>query len=593
MKKLYLGIIALLITGSTFAQCSDLFFSEYVEGSSNNKALEIYNPTAVPVNLTGYKVQIYTNGSATVSSTYNLTGTVAAGDVFVLCHKLANSAIKGFADDTTQGGGVMNFNGNDVLALLNGTTLLDRIGNVGDTADIPFDTTTGKDHSYVRLPNIQQGSTNWTTGKLEWTMYPKDTIHLGSHTMNPCGAITDTLVRFSPVAASVAENVGTYNVNLALNAASAGTTFTADVVLTGGTGSAADINNYTTQTVSFTPGSSSATLTLTVTDDALPEGPETLIFTIRNASAPLLIGADSVFTLSIDASDVPAVPYNIGQISSQNANGQPDSVGVKVAISGTVLSIDYRATGLDFFIHDATDGIEIFSPTSSFGYTVAEGDSVAAVGTVGFFNGALQLVNLDTVYKIGTGVVPAPTVVQDLDETTEAELVRLNNVHLVTPSQWDNTQTSGFNCDITDGQGTWILRIDEQSALFNQTAPPFTFDVIGIGSQFDNSSPYTSGYEILPRYVTDLILHSGINEVDATLATVFPNPSNGNFTIRLKEATGAVEVRLFNVAGQQMLMEKTAEQTITINRNDLSAGIYVVEVTSATKVFRTKINIQN
>ena len=72
-----------------------LFFSEYVEGSSNNKALEIYNSTDAAIDLAAdsYVVQMYFNGSTTPGLTISLTGTVAIGDVFVLAQSNANAAI--------------------------------------------------------------------------------------------------------------------------------------------------------------------------------------------------------------------------------------------------------------------------------------------------------------------------------------------------------------------------------------------------------------------------------------------------------------------------------------------------------------------
>ena len=70
--------------GSHTASCSgsgggaELFISEYVEGSSNNKALEIYNPNGTSVSLTGYTVEIYANGSISVSSTVTLSAATRA-----------------------------------------------------------------------------------------------------------------------------------------------------------------------------------------------------------------------------------------------------------------------------------------------------------------------------------------------------------------------------------------------------------------------------------------------------------------------------------------------------------------------------------
>src|SRR5687768_5427098 len=80
---------------SAEAAATDLFFSEYIEGSSNNKALEIYNGTAAPVNLgaLGYKVEMYFNGAVTPGLTANLTGTVPAGGTFVLAPTNANATI--------------------------------------------------------------------------------------------------------------------------------------------------------------------------------------------------------------------------------------------------------------------------------------------------------------------------------------------------------------------------------------------------------------------------------------------------------------------------------------------------------------------
>lgn len=74
-------LLANVVAGrqAAHAATSELFFSEYVEGSSNNKALEIYNGTGAAVNLTtgGYNVQMYFNGSTAAGLTISLRGTVA------------------------------------------------------------------------------------------------------------------------------------------------------------------------------------------------------------------------------------------------------------------------------------------------------------------------------------------------------------------------------------------------------------------------------------------------------------------------------------------------------------------------------------
>ena len=85
MKKSLLAIFT-FAAGFSFSQdCAKIFISEYVEGWSNNKALEIYNPTSAPIDLSQYFVARYSNGAttATVANAVQLSGTVAAYDVYV------------------------------------------------------------------------------------------------------------------------------------------------------------------------------------------------------------------------------------------------------------------------------------------------------------------------------------------------------------------------------------------------------------------------------------------------------------------------------------------------------------------------------
>ena len=69
------ALVALAGAGGASAAPTELFFSEYVEGSSNNKALEIYNGTGVPVNLAtaGYNVQMFFNGNPVAGLTIRIS----------------------------------------------------------------------------------------------------------------------------------------------------------------------------------------------------------------------------------------------------------------------------------------------------------------------------------------------------------------------------------------------------------------------------------------------------------------------------------------------------------------------------------------
>jgi predicted extracellular nuclease len=118
------------VPGTATAAPTELFFSEYVEGTSNNKALEIYNGTGAPINLTTgvYDIQMAFNGSPTPGLTIALTGTVAAGDVYVVAQSLAAPAILAQADQTNGSGW---FNGDDAILLRKGGVVIDSIGQQG------------------------------------------------------------------------------------------------------------------------------------------------------------------------------------------------------------------------------------------------------------------------------------------------------------------------------------------------------------------------------------------------------------------------------------------------------------------------------
>ena len=84
MKKSLLFLVAVLMGTGLFAQeCSDLFFSEYVEGSGNNKALEIYNSTDNAIDLSQYTINRYSNGDPDPTNTMILSGTIQAKGVVV------------------------------------------------------------------------------------------------------------------------------------------------------------------------------------------------------------------------------------------------------------------------------------------------------------------------------------------------------------------------------------------------------------------------------------------------------------------------------------------------------------------------------
>ena len=188
-RSLALAVVLLVcgLVGPSVASAasSDLFFSEYVEGSSFNKALEIYNGTGAPVDLSAgsYNVFMSFNGG-TSTLTINLTGTVAEGDVYVVAPTNANSTILAAAD---QASGSSWFNGDDAVVLRKGATVLDVIGQIGFDPGTEWGTglTSTADNTLRRKAGITEGDTNGADAfdpATEWDGFATDTFGgLGSH----------------------------------------------------------------------------------------------------------------------------------------------------------------------------------------------------------------------------------------------------------------------------------------------------------------------------------------------------------------------------------------------------------------------------
>jgi len=229
MKRI---LFSLSLLPSLFAgaqDCAKIFISEYVEGWSNNKALEIYNPTSAPIDLGQYFVARYSNGSttATVANSVQLSGTIAPYDVHVAVldkrdpngtgqeapiWDSLNVRGDGFYSPVYNTSNAFYWNGNDAVMLAKGTlpadpatlinatnvpnfAIIDIFGKIGEnpanetgssagndgawSTQFPYSTGLGvlvsKDHSMLRKASIKKGVTapvSFFDPLLEWDTIP-------------------------------------------------------------------------------------------------------------------------------------------------------------------------------------------------------------------------------------------------------------------------------------------------------------------------------------------------------------------------------------------------------------------------------------
>lgn len=178
MRNLILVALATLSASLLTAQCNELFISEYIEGWSNNKALEIYNPTGSAIDMTDYRLERYSNGATAAADNQktDLTGTIEPGDVLVyvidkqdpdgvdfetpVWDELAEQADI-WLNPVYEENNTMYFNGNDAMVLrkISTNTPVDIFGVIGeDPGTAGWDEVT-QNQTLVRRPEVTGGDT--------------------------------------------------------------------------------------------------------------------------------------------------------------------------------------------------------------------------------------------------------------------------------------------------------------------------------------------------------------------------------------------------------------------------------------------------
>ncbi|MCD9574540.1 endonuclease [Flavobacterium soyae] len=164
--------ISVTTSSSGTGTATDLLFSEYIEGSGNNKALEIANNTGSSVSLSAYTIKKQTNGAGSWSTGLALSGTLATGSKFVIVNSSISSTCfsPGSANISTTAT-ELTFNGNDAVGLFKNGVLIDIIGTFnGGTANFAIDIT------LRRKSTVTSPSTTFNLSS-QWDSYAQDTCN--------------------------------------------------------------------------------------------------------------------------------------------------------------------------------------------------------------------------------------------------------------------------------------------------------------------------------------------------------------------------------------------------------------------------------
>lgn len=376
---------------------NDLFISEYVEGSSNNKAIEIFNGTGSTVDLSQYKIMKDSNGNGAFGSIYQLTGELAHGQTVVIANSRAEQSILDIA--TT---GNMNFNGDDQVALYKNDVEIDHIG-------IPGDVDFGKDVTFVRHESVKQGTVGDSDPRNNdgWVAYPKNTFsNLGSHT------VSYGSTKVANVVASHASGEVANGTMVAFTCVTEGATI-----------------QYALDGQTFVDYTSPIAITedTTVTAKAVKEGLEesdvqTFTYTIR--------AAQEVTTLADARANY-----------VDEDNNYLDDKG-QITVEGTVTAVN--ASGYTFL----TDGTASIGVKFQESTNVVVGDQLRIVGTVGSSYGFayLKVDYASDVTVTGHQVIAPETVaLADIGEAKEGGYIRVENVTIASGPQYGEYVVEGGN----------------------------------------------------------------------------------------------------------------------------------------------------
>lgn len=292
-------------------------------------------------------------------------------------------------------------------------------------------------------------------------------------------------------------------------------------------------------------------------------------------------------------------------IEDLNNDFVPDRLGQIVTVQGVVFSPNFQTTNNSFYIADSTAGTDIFMYAPPL-YTWDLGDDLKITGVVTQYNGMSEIVVADStgwVLMSSGNPLPTPTVITLAQfkanaELYEGSLVRFLGLNLV-GGTWPASGSS-TNLSLSDGIDTVVFRIDSDTDIDGSPAPSWPADVIGIGSQFDASAPYNSGYQIFPRYRTDFTPATSVENENTTvtqfeLAQNYPNPFNPttriNYSVPLDSK---VTISVYSITGELVAelvngYMPAGKYSVNFNGSNLASGMYIYRMIAGSFVQTQKM----
>ena len=286
----------------------------------------------------------------------------------------------------------------------------------------------------------------------------------------------------------------------------------------------------------------------------------------------------------------------IAQVDIATARNQ--GIGANVTITGIVTNGD--ELGVIRYIQDNTAGMALYDASLS---SFQRGDEVTVSGTLVDYNGLLEMnpVNSNSINSSGNTVSPQIVTPNQIGESTESELVQIDNVIF---NNGGAVFTANTTFDFTSNNQTGRIYIKAGHTLVGRLIPMGPVTLIGISSQHTYSVPPVGDYQILPRDTNDIVqagsivFTSGVTQsnittssFDLSWSTSLPSSTNCNYDINTNLSNtinnaGANQLHTISLTGLQPATFYYVE-CYSVNGTDTafsSTGIYSTASNSSGKI---------
>lgn len=562
-KEMIILAAALLGIGMASAQeqevtYSDLIISEYVEGSGQNKALELYNGTGADVDLSAYSLMKQTNGAGEYTNEVALTGTLAAGATYVIVNSgtsdnPVDAELAALADLTENK--ITAFNGDDAVALFKNGEKIDEVGVFN----------CGKDNKWgedVTLRRIYGEGPTATYDPSEWTEADKDD--------------------FSDVGKFGAD-VEAPSIRMVTGEASDPNTIMVHVTELLDSLSAVTVSNYSLDNDATVDSAiyESDRKYVVLKTSKLTAGTEYTITVngVTDRSGNAMNNVTYTFTFGyIDVEDLAA----LNDLRDSYVEGQAYRITNPVVVTAVIGKFGSGQNTTNVWVQD--QGCETTVSHSMMLYRIEENASNLQVGSVinnligqlTVYNDLVEMQYIDEASMEITGETADVTVTTVTLSELKGEnaldyqnaLVRVDGVIFADTGSFE--ENTSYN--ISDGTSPIVFRTNGEGSYLGEAIPTEEVSVIGYIGWYKGQA------QILPRVKEDIFTPSANEDARRIEVAVYPNPTDGELNVR---AEGRFDLNVYSVNGTLVLAQEGLNAEARIDLSGLSKGVYLVEVKTA------------